>query len=137
MGIIGKLIGLAVTVAGAATVASKLAKKKEEREEKELKIITLEKELAKTQEKDIEREKEMRSLRDVLERKEKEKNDHSKCKNCGAQNLLHASFCNICGQELFAHKKVVTKNCSCCGAQINGLQGQVVKCNYCDSKTTI
>ena len=69
--------------------------------------------------------------------KEKEKNDHSKCKNCGAQNLLHASFCNICGQELFAHKKVVTKNCSCCGAQINGLQGQVVKCNYCDSKTTI
>ena len=137
MGIIGKLIGLAVTVAGAATVASKLAKKKEEKEEKELKIIALEKELAKTQEKDVQREKEIRSLRDVLERKAKKEDDHAKCKNCGAQNLQNASYCNMCGHELFVHKKTITKYCASCGVQISGVEGQVVVCKYCDSKFTL
>ncbi len=98
----------------------------------------LEKELAKTQAKDIQREKEIESLKNDLKRKEEmQKNKDAKCKNCGTQNLLNASFCNICGYELFAHKKFVTKSCSCCGAQINGLQGQVGTCQYCDSKFTL
>ncbi len=43
MGIIGKLIGLAVTVAGAATVATNLAKKKEDKEISEKKYQCLKK----------------------------------------------------------------------------------------------
>ncbi len=138
MGIIGKLIGLAITVAGAATVASSLAKKKEEKEMREQKIIRLEKELKETQTKDYEREKEIRTLKSVLKSKEEmRQNEHTKCKNCGTQNLYNASYCNLCGHELFVHKKSVTKYCFCCGAQLTGLQGHDVVCQYCNSKTTL
>ncbi len=138
MGLLGKIIGLAVTVAGAATVATKLAKKKEEREEQEKRITELENELSKKQEIDKQREKEIQSLQNALQtKKQEEQNQHTKCKNCGTQNLPNASFCNICGQELFIHKKVVTKYCTNCGGQTSGLEGQVAICKYCDSKFTL
>ncbi len=138
MGLLGRIIGLAVTVAGAATVASKLAKKKEEKEKQQAKITRLENELNKTHEAERLKEKEIQSLQNALKTKEQtELNQRTKCKNCGTQNLPNASFCNICGQELFIHKKIVTKYCPSCGCKISGLEGQIVECKYCDSKFTI